>query len=74
MSELLPEGRYECKIDKAEKDVLSDGREVLCLELLVKDEKGQEHRVYDVIETQEKLDEFLVSLGFRPGAMKLKQK
>ena len=72
MNELLPEGNYEFRIDKAEKDILGDGREILTLQLIITDDNGVEHRVYDVIETQAKLDRFLVSIGYPPGSMKLK--
>jgi hypothetical protein len=70
MSELLPEGTYAFVVEKAEKDILSDGREILYVTLLFR-ENGKEHRVYDVIQTQEKLDTFLVSIGYPPGSMKL---
>lgn len=72
MSELLPEGNYVCRVDKAEKDTLKDGREILALQLVATDANGKEHRIYEVIQTQERLDQFLVSVGFPPGAMKLK--
>jgi hypothetical protein len=63
----------ECcfQVDKAEKDILSDGREVLCLQLIVTHEDGRQERIYDVIETQQKLDEFLSAIGLPPGSMKL---
>lgn len=59
-------------IDKAEKETLSDGSEVLYLELLYTHE-GKQHRIHEIIQTQERLDEFLASIGYPPGAMKLAQ-
>lgn len=68
---LLPDGYHSFRVDKAEKDVLKDGREILILQLLAMDDEGIEHRIYDVIETQETLDQFLISIGYPPGSMKL---
>lgn len=54
-------------VKNAQKDTLSDGSEVLFLELLKEDGEI----IHDIIRTQEKLDEFLVSIGYPAGSMTL---
>lgn len=72
MSDLLPEGEHVGTVKKCQKDTLSDGSEVLFVEFECQDAQGKTHIVHDVIQDQERLDSFLVSIGYSAGAMKLK--
>ena len=72
MSDLLPEGFYTAIVKKCHKDTMSDGSEVLFVEAQARGPDNQPHTFHDVITTQARLDQFLLSLGYQPGAMKLK--
>lgn len=74
VDDLLPEGEYEGTVKKCHKDTLSDGSEVLFVEWEFNDQEGKSHIVHDVIKDQERLDQFLLSIGYPAGSMKLKTK
>lgn len=74
MSDILPEGEYEFTVKKCALDTLSDGSEVLFIEIECRGRDNKPHTIHEVITTQARLDELLVSIGYPPGAMKLAQR
>lgn len=74
MDDLLPEGDHAFTVKKCAKDTLSDGSEVLFVELEFQGKDGKPRIVHDVIKDQARLDAFLVSIGYEAGAMTLKTK